>query len=53
MSAFTYAIEAGMHEMMAQSPHRTLRPEEADFFYVPVYTSCYSWPIFGWADFPW
>jgi Exostosin family len=30
-----------------------LDPEEADFFYVPVYTSCFAHPIFGWADHPW
>lgn len=36
-----YLIETGLHEMLAQSPHRTLVPEEADFFYVPVSpTSC-------------
>ena len=29
-------VETGLHEMLAQSPHRTLDPEEADFFYVPV-----------------
>lgn len=28
---------------------RTLDPEEADFFYVPLYTSCYMWPIHGWV----
>ena len=31
-----YMVETGLHEMLAQSPHRTLDPEEADFFYVPV-----------------
>lgn len=50
---FLYAIESGLHEMFAQSDHRTFNPEEADFFYVPVYTSCYAHPIFGWADYPW
>eukprot|EP00775_Hariotina_reticulata_P012387 gene12387-12521_t len=39
--------------MLLQSPHRTLNPEEADFFYVPAYTSCFMFPIFGWADYPW
>lgn len=34
-------------------PCRTFDPEEADFFYVPAYTSCYPFPIMGWADFPW
>lgn len=52
-TGFTYAIETGLHEMLAQSPHRTLDPLEADFFYVPVYASCFAWPIYGWADTPW
>ena len=30
----------------------TLDPEEADFFYVPTYTSCFMYPVNGWADFP-
>jgi hypothetical protein len=29
-------LVAGLHEMFLQSEHRTLDPEEADFFYVPV-----------------
>ncbi len=33
--------------------HRTFDPEEADFFYVPIYTSCYSHPIHGYLDGPW
>ena len=52
-TGFLYAIETGLHEMLAQSRHRTLDPLEADFFYVPVYASCFAWPIFGWADTPW
>jgi hypothetical protein len=32
---------------------RTLDPEEADFFYLPMYISCYMWPVMGWADGPW
>lgn len=35
---FTYGIEVAFHEMLLQSNHRTLNPEEADFFYVPVYS---------------
>jgi hypothetical protein len=27
---------AGLHEMLLQSEHRTLDPEEADYFYLPV-----------------
>jgi hypothetical protein len=38
---------------MLQSPHRTLNPEEADFFYVPVYASCFMEAVAGWADAPW
>jgi hypothetical protein len=41
-----------MHELMLQSQHRTMDPEEADFFYVPAYVGCYAWPIHGYADFP-
>lgn len=33
--------------------HRTFDPNEADFFYVPVYASCYAHPIYGSADWPW
>jgi len=33
--------------MMLQSPHRTLDPEEADFFFVPILTSCWFHPIAG------
>ena len=32
--------ETGLHEALLQSEHRTLDPEEADFFYIPAYTSC-------------
>lgn len=46
-------IEPALHEMLLQSPHRTLDPELADFFYVPVYTSCFLHPVYGWADTPW
>ncbi|KAK9858865.1 hypothetical protein WJX84_008379 [Apatococcus fuscideae] len=48
-----YRAEPLLHEMLLQSQHRTLDPDEADFFYVPVYTSCFMWPIYGWADAPW
>jgi len=46
-------IESAFHEMLLQSPHRTLDPEAADFFYVPVYTSCFIHLVYGWADTPW
>lgn len=47
-----YCSEPGMHEIFLQSKHRTLDPEEADFFFVPVYTSCYMYPIHGYNDSP-
>ncbi len=27
--------------------------QEADYFYVPIYSSCYIFPIHCWADGPW
>jgi hypothetical protein len=48
-----YWIETIMHEMLLQSEHRTFDMEEADYFYVPAYTSCFLWPVYGWADHPW
>lgn len=48
-----YGIETYFHEMLLMSPHRTFDPEEADFFFVPIYVTCYFWPIIGWADHPW
>ncbi|KAK9858861.1 hypothetical protein WJX84_000344 [Apatococcus fuscideae] len=42
---WVYRSEPALHEMLLHSAHRTLDPEQADFFYVPVYTS--------WADTPW
>ncbi|KFM24871.1 putative glucuronoxylan glucuronosyltransferase F8H [Auxenochlorella protothecoides] len=47
-----YQLEMGLHEMMLQSSHRTLDPEEADFFYVPLYTACYIQPVVTWGDGP-
>jgi hypothetical protein len=40
-------------QMLLASPHRTMDPEEAELFFVPAYTSCYAWPVHGWADYPW
>ena len=48
-----YMIETGLHELLLQSSHRTLDPEEADFFYLPVYTACWQNPVHGYLDFPW
>ncbi|KAG2488354.1 hypothetical protein HYH03_013044 [Edaphochlamys debaryana] len=47
-----YSVEVYLHEMLSLSPHRTFDPEEADFFYVPVYFTCWTWPVNGWADYP-
>ncbi|GIL93384.1 hypothetical protein Vretimale_17471 [Volvox reticuliferus] len=47
-----YSVEVYFHEMLSVSPHRTFDPEEADFFYVPVYYTCWMWPVNGWADMP-
>ncbi|KAG2493455.1 hypothetical protein HYH03_008272 [Edaphochlamys debaryana] len=47
-----YSIEQYLHESLLLSPHRTFDPEEADFFYVPVYYSCWTWPVNGEADVP-
>lgn len=49
---WNYQTETGIHEMLLQSTHRTLNPEEADFFYIPVYAACWFWPLTGAADFP-
>ena len=36
LNEWGYTTETGFHEMLLQSKHRTLDPEEADFFYIPV-----------------
>eukprot|EP00201_Polytomella_parva_P016605 CAMPEP_0175065286 /NCGR_PEP_ID=MMETSP0052_2-20121109/15834_1 /TAXON_ID=51329 ORGANISM="Polytomella parva, Strain SAG 63-3" /NCGR_SAMPLE_ID=MMETSP0052_2 /ASSEMBLY_ACC=CAM_ASM_000194 /LENGTH=538 /DNA_ID=CAMNT_0016331791 /DNA_START=174 /DNA_END=1787 /DNA_ORIENTATION=- len=48
-----YGIEMALHEMLLMSEHRTFDPEEADFFYVPVYSSCMIFPLHCYADGPW
>lgn len=35
-----FAAEIYMHRFLLSSPVRTLNPEEADWFYTPVYTTC-------------
>jgi len=35
-----FAAEIFMHRFLLSSAVRTLNPEEADWFYVPVYTTC-------------
>lgn len=52
-TAWRYPLESHLHELLLQSPHRTLNPEEADYFYVPVYASCFMEAVAGWADTPW
>eukprot|EP00775_Hariotina_reticulata_P001698 gene1698-2044_t len=51
--SWRYPLESHLHELMLQSPHRTLDPEQADFFYVPVYAACFMEAVAGWADAPW
>ncbi|MEW5310146.1 MAG: hypothetical protein WDW38_001973 [Sanguina aurantia] len=48
-----YGTEMYLYETLLQSEHRTFDPEEADFFYIPTFLSCWLSPVFGWADFPW
>ena len=42
-----------LNPVVLQSNHRTLDPEEADYFYCAVYVNVFVWPVFGWADAPW
>ncbi|CBI29266.3 unnamed protein product, partial [Vitis vinifera] len=35
-----FAAEIFMHRFLLSSPVRTLNPEEADWFYTPIYTTC-------------
>ncbi|KAL1528336.1 hypothetical protein AB1Y20_009690 [Prymnesium parvum] len=36
-----YGAEVALHEALLRSPHRTLDPEEAHFFFVPAYAGCF------------
>jgi len=36
-----YGTEIRIHETLLESRYRTLDPEEAEFFYVPIYGECY------------
>ena len=47
-----YLSETGLHELFLQSSHRTLDPEEADFFFIPMYTACLQFPVANFNDFP-
>ena len=42
-SGWIYSTETYLHEALLGSRHRTFDPEEADFFYIPVYAACYYW----------
>jgi hypothetical protein len=35
-----FAVEEYLHDFLMESPVRTLNPDEADWFYAPVYTTC-------------
>ena len=38
---YAFGLELALHEALLASPHRTLDPDTADFFFVPVYGGCY------------
>ena len=38
---YAFGLEMALHEILLASPHRTLDPESADFFFVPTYGGCY------------
>ncbi|GAQ87674.1 Exostosin family protein [Klebsormidium nitens] len=38
-----YGTEVWFHEAFLQSSARTTDPEEADFFFVPIYGECFLW----------
>lgn len=42
-------MEVALHEWLLRSPHRTVDPSEADFFYVPVYTACTILPVYDYV----
>eukprot|EP00201_Polytomella_parva_P019453 CAMPEP_0175040528 /NCGR_PEP_ID=MMETSP0052_2-20121109/1321_1 /TAXON_ID=51329 ORGANISM="Polytomella parva, Strain SAG 63-3" /NCGR_SAMPLE_ID=MMETSP0052_2 /ASSEMBLY_ACC=CAM_ASM_000194 /LENGTH=539 /DNA_ID=CAMNT_0016302765 /DNA_START=1526 /DNA_END=3145 /DNA_ORIENTATION=+ len=47
-----YNVETYFHEALMTSEHRTFDPEEADFFYVPVYLSCLMSPVMNSREQP-
>jgi hypothetical protein len=49
----TYAVEGFLPELLMGSHHRTLNPEEADYFLVPVLSACYMTHVSATHDFPW
>jgi hypothetical protein len=48
----SYMLEFALHEMLLQSTHLTHNADEADFFFIPLYESCFVWPIHGHTEFP-
>ncbi|GIL69673.1 hypothetical protein Vretifemale_506 [Volvox reticuliferus] len=46
-----YSVEPVLHELFLTSEHRTLNPEEADYFYVPVSVGC-LFDVYGWNEIP-
>lgn len=52
-SGSLYAMESALHEWLLDSPLRTLSPDEAHLFFVPIYAaSLFMWPIAHFADVP-
>jgi hypothetical protein len=49
----TYGLEVLLPDLLLGSGHRTLDPQEADFFYVPVLASCWMTYLQGIQDGPW
>jgi hypothetical protein len=43
----SYPSETALHEGFLSHPLRTHDPEQADFFYVPLYLACYIYPVRG------
>eukprot|EP00964_Phaeocystis_antarctica_P018792 scaffold10351_cov62-Phaeocystis_antarctica.AAC.15 len=39
--SYAFGMELAVHEVLLASRHRTLDPETADFYFVPVYGGCY------------
>jgi hypothetical protein len=37
--SYLYSLDAKMHRWLLRSPYRTLDPNEADYFYIPVRTA--------------
>mmetsp|Transcript_13969 Transcript_13969/g.45781 ORF Transcript_13969/g.45781 Transcript_13969/m.45781 type:complete len:469 (-) Transcript_13969:196-1602(-) len=38
---YAFGLELALHESLLSSPHRTLNPHDADFFFVPVQGGCF------------